>query len=209
MTLPPTIEDTARIFRDGVESVGLIASHLDGDSWDREVCGQWTATQTARHLLAVARWYHEWLSRAVAGDASFPFPAGEMDQRNEVALAAVSDLSGPEAVTAFTETAVAYLGRAVEHWDLPFGYPFGTVTVGLHCGVAAAEWQLHAWDLSGATLARHRPQDPQGLFLAAGWCVASAQGGIKGAALRRLIPLGSRREPWISLLKRSGRDPSS
>lgn len=34
--------------------------------------------------------------------------------------------------------------RALNHWDLPFACPYGLVTVGLHCAVAATEWHLHA-----------------------------------------------------------------
>lgn len=204
-----TVEFVSRLFRDGVESVELVGAGLSQRAWEEPACGDWTATQTARHLVAVARWYHEWLDRAIAGDASPPFAASDMDQRNEDALAAIGDLSGPDAISEFAESATAYSSRAIDHWDLPYGYPYGTVTVGLHCGVAATEWHLHAWDLSYSSERRHRPQDPAALFTAAGMCLAAATGGLRGAVLRQLIPLGSRRGPWSTILKKSGRTPTT
>ena len=148
------------LFREGVESVERMTSVLGTGDWDLPACGRWTGTETARHLLAVARWYHEWLDRAVAGDASPPFPASEMDKRNSDALATIGDISGPEAISEFADTATAYLGRATNHWNLAYGYPYGTVTVGLHCGVAATEWHLHAWDLSHTLEYRRSTVEP-------------------------------------------------
>ncbi|MCP4380138.1 MAG: hypothetical protein GY798_01705 [Hyphomicrobiales bacterium] len=203
-----TVDLIERLFRDGVESVERISSGLSNRAWERPACGRWTGAQTARHLAAVARWYHEWLDRAIAGDASPPFTASEMDQRNDDALARIGDISGPEAITDFAETATDYLRRATAHWNLAYGYPYGTVTVGLHCGVAAAEWHLHAWDLSHTSELRHRPQNPEALFTAAGMCLAEAKGGLGGAMLRFLVPLGARRSPWPTILQRSGRTPT-
>ena len=90
----------------------------------------------------------------------------------------------------------------------PTGTRYGTVRVGLHCGVAATEWHLHAWDLSHALEHRHQPQDPQALFIAAGTCLAEARGGLGGAVLRLLVPLGARSNPWSTILRRSGRSPA-
>ncbi len=129
-----SVDLVGRLYRDGVESVERITADMGGRAWEQPACGRWTGTQTARHLVAVARWYHEWLDRAIAGDASLPFPASEMDRRNDGALAAIGDISGSEAIAEFAETATAYLGRAVDHWNLAYGYPYGTATVGLHCG---------------------------------------------------------------------------
>lgn len=209
MAADVTVDLATRLFRDGVESVDRITSVLGTGDWELPACGRWTGTETARHLLAVARWYHEWLDRAIAGDASPPFPASEMDTHNDDALATIGDISGPEAISEFAETATAYFGRATEHWNLAYGYPYGTVTVGLHCGVAATEWHLHAWDLSHTLEYRHQPQNPQALFIAAGMCLAEARSGLGGAVLRFLVPLGARRNPWSTILKRSGRSPTA
>lgn len=201
-----TVDLVGRLYRTGVESVQMITAGFSDEAWELPACGHWNGTETARHLLAVARWYHAWLDRAIAGDASPPFPLAEMDQRNEAALADIGDMPGPEAIAEFAAAAASYLGRAAEHWTLPFGYPRGTVTVGLHCGVAATEWHLHAWDLSHAAARRHEPEDAEALFVAAGTCLAEAQGGLRGATLRALVPIGARRNPWQTILKRSGRN---
>lgn len=202
-----TVDLVGRLYRDGIASVERITSDLSERGWQVPTCGRWNGTETARHLLAVARWYHDWLDRAIGGETSPPFPPAEMDRRNDEALAAIGDVSGVEAIAAFVESATVYLDRAADHWDRPFGFPYGTVTAGLHCGMAAAEWHLHAWDLSLTSEHRHRPQDPDALFTAAGMCLAEARGGLAGAVLRHLVPLGSRRSPWRTMLKRSGRTP--
>lgn len=191
-------------YRDGVDAVGATAASLDGD-WDAPACGDWNATEVARHLLAVVRWYHAWLDRALEGTTDPPFPADELPAANDAELARLVDLEGSAAVGQFASSARTYLDRVDAHWDLPFGYPFGTVTAGLHAGVAATEWHLHAWDLAAAAGRSHQPADPQGLFLAAGTCMARAEGGYKGAVLAGLVPLAARRDPWGSLLRRTGR----
>lgn len=196
-----------RLYREGVDAVERAGSTLTDAGWSQIICGRWSGTDTARHLVAVARWYHEWLERALDGDASPPFPGADLDRRNDEALLGVADLTGPAALSEFASTARSYLSRTSQHWDLPYGYPFGSVTVGLHCGVAAAEWHLHAWDLTSGGPNRHRPEQPGALFLAAGTCVAEAQGGVRGRLLRWLLPLGARRRPWSTMLERSGRSP--
>ena len=59
------VDVVGRLFREGVESVERIASGLSSRAWELPACGRWTGTQAARHLVAVARWYHAWLDRAV------------------------------------------------------------------------------------------------------------------------------------------------
>ena len=110
----------------------------------------WTASDLARHVLAVARWYHDWLDRAERGDAAPPFGVSELAARNAAALEELAGLDGAEAVARFVTTAHAYRDRLPAHWDLPYGYPRGTVTAGLHAAMAACEWHLHAWDLAHA-----------------------------------------------------------
>lgn len=201
---PNAVKD---LYLEGVQAVERVARQLGSADWEQPACGHWSGTETARHLLAVARWYHAWLDRALAGDKAQPFPARDMDEQNRQALVDLSDLEAVNAIAGFAESAEAYVDRALNHWDLPFGYPYGLVTVGLHCAVAATEWHLHAWDLSTVAGPLHSPQNPQRLFTAAGLCVAHAEGGIRGAVLRKLVPIGARRSPWETLLTRSGRKP--
>lgn len=201
--MPP--DDVRRVYLDGVAAVEAITSEFDAMHWDALVCGSWTATETVRHLVAVANWYHEWLDRAIAGESAAPFAASEIDAQTASSLRSFAHLDGPTAVGEFSHRAQAYLDRVTAHWDVPYAYPFGDVTAGLHAGVAAAEWHLHAWDLSRAAGVRHEPGDPATLFVAAGRCVAAAEGGIKGAVLERIVPLAARRGPWSQMLRRSGR----
>lgn len=200
-----TAEAVHGVYLDGVSAVEAVCAGFSSDQWQAPACGRWTGAETARHLLAVARWYHDWLDRARAGSPSPPFPSSELDRRNDDELEVLAHLSGPEAVGEFAATARSYLDRAADHWDTPYGYPFGTVTVGMHCGVAAAEWHLHAWDLSGITGTRHLPRDTRSLFTAAGRCVAAARGGPAGRLMGALVPLGAMRNPWSTMLTQSGR----
>jgi hypothetical protein len=197
------------LFAAGIDAVTDQAAVLDDAGWDSKACGSWTATETIRHLLAVSRWYHAWLDRALAGDTTRPFDGRDIDQHNETELARLSEMAPDEATGQFAASAAHYLNRLDAHWDVPYAYPFGVVTAGLHAGVAATEWHLHAWDLSTVIGRPHVPNDPQRLFLAAGRCVAAAHGGLKGALLARAVPLAARRDPWQTLLKRSGRAPGS
>lgn len=113
----------------------------------------------------------------------------------------------------FVERATAYLDRAKSAWDLPYGYPLGTITTGLHVGVAAAEWHLHAWDLSGVRLAhggvRHVPdrvpEESRLLYLAAGDALAAPKSGPVRWGTRQVVRLTSSTHPWVTLRKEAGR----
>jgi uncharacterized protein (TIGR03083 family) len=195
----------ASLYTEGVDGVVAQAVGLTSAQWSAPACGSWSAADTMRHLVSVAGWYHDWLDRAIEGDESRPFPGEQIDAYTAAALDEQQHLTPDEAVAEFRRSATDYLERAGEHLDLPYAFPFGTVTVGLHLGVAAAEWHLHAWDLSATTDHRYRPDEPGALMLAVGQCVAAASGGFKGAVVRRVTPLAARRSPWETLLRRSGR----
>lgn len=206
MTIPA--DSVAAQYLAGVDAVTHTADRLTEAQWQLPACGEWSAAETVRHLVAVARWYHAWLDRALRGETSIPFCPAEMSRRNAAELAALTDLDGPTATTAFATTAHDYLERTRDVWEVPFAYPYGLVTVGLHCAIAAAEWHLHAWDISQLRSERHRPENPQELFIAVGESVAASVGGARGTAMRWAVPLASRRAPWETMLRRSGRTPS-
>jgi hypothetical protein len=196
-----------RLFDEGVDSFVGFAASLSPEDWERMACGTWSACQLARHVAAVADWYHGWLDRAEAGDAAPPFRAEDLAVENEQAMKMLVGFDGPAAVERFVARARSYRDRLPDDWDLPFGYPLGTVTAGLHAGVAACEWHLHVWDLSGVVGGTHHPSDPATLYTAAGACLAAAQGGMKARLADALVPLGARLRPWEALLRRSGRAP--
>ena len=86
-------------FTSGVQAIARISSQLDGAQWEQPACGEWNATETIRHVLAVARWYHTWLDRALDDDLSRPFLPEDMDRQNAAELMALPELDGPTVTT--------------------------------------------------------------------------------------------------------------
>lgn len=196
-----------RLYDEGVDAFARLAGALSGEDWDRAACGEWSAAVLTRHVAAVAGWYHQWLDRAERDDATPPFRGEDLAAQNELALVPLAETPGPAALELFVTRARSYRARLLAAWDLPYGYPRGTVTAGLHAAMAAAEWHLHAWDLARSVGSGHRPSDPDALYRGAGACLASAQGGLKGRIAAVLVPVGARLSPWEALLRRSGRAP--
>ena len=199
-----------RVYLDGVVGVERAAASLTADQWAAPACGEWTATDVARHLVVVVGWYHHWLDRALAGDASVPFARSTLDAHAQAGLDAAPASSGPDAVGRYSREAYRYVERASAVADLPYGYPLGTITVGLHLGVAACEWHLHAWDLSGAGLparVRHRPLDERVLFLAAGDAIVATERPARRAVSRVGVRVAAGRRAWNRILRESGRRP--
>jgi len=197
--------DVLPVYRDGVESVASVVREWDLTDWQRPACGDWTGEDVAAHLLGVVRWYHAWLDRALAGETNPPFPVTDLALENARTLEAIEPGPAPERLVEFRAEAERYARRLADTWDLEYGYPYGTVTAGLHAGVAAAEWHLHAWDLATAAGADHRPRDPARLFIASASCMLTATGGLPARMSIPLLPTVARRDPWGQLLRRSGR----
>lgn len=197
--------DVEALYSEGVEAVRVITSSFGAQDWEEPACGTWNRSDTVRHLVGVADWYHQWLDRALDGDSIPPFPESEFGDRNAASLANLQELDGPSAAHRFNDRASRYLERASESWDQPYGFPAGTVTVGLHVGVAATEWNLHAWDLTAGQPERHRPGAPSDLFNAVGAAMAQAQGGLQGRLLRLAVPLAAKLSPWKTILNQAGR----
>ena len=191
--VPP--DEVLEMFDDAVGAFVTEAGRVD--DWDRPACGTWTGTELARHVLSVIGWYHDWLDRAEAGDSSPAFPVTELDEQTARSLLAIGEVSGPDATQRFAAEAERYAERLEDTWDLPFGYPRGTVTAGLHAGLACFEWHAHAWDLAHAAGRDHRPQWPHRLYIAAADCLAAATGAEGG--------LEPPEHPWGAMLVRSGR----
>lgn len=202
-------DEVIELFEQGVDAVVAAAGERQDRSWHKTVVGEWSAHELARHLVVVCDWYHEWLDRAEAGDASPPFQAKHLAGRNELAILDLDDLDGPEAIDRFRSRAFEYRDRlaalaADERWDLPYGFPSGVSTVGGHAGIAAGEWNLHAWDLS---VDEFTPSSPDRLYLAVGAGMTRAQPAWKRLITRRVVARIAGRDPWTDLLTRSGRRP--
>jgi hypothetical protein len=134
-----------------------------------------------------------------------PFDPSEFAWRNDADIHARSGATTEETLAEFGERAAAYARRAAEHWDLPYGYPGGTVTVGLHAGAATTEWHVHTWDLARAAGEDHRPRDPAVVFAAVGACVSAARGGVAGRVQGGIVRVARRIRPWEQILRASGR----
>jgi hypothetical protein len=207
----PDQEAVLACYLDGVEGVVRMGTGLPAASWAAPVCGVWDATALTGHVLAVARWYHEWLDRAEAGECDPPFSAKELATRNQAALAGLEPEDGPGRLQAFEREATDYADRVGERWDLPYGFPMGTVTAGQHLGLAAMEWHAHAWDLAAAAEAEHRPADPDVLFDAVADAWPRRLGAVRRTALRTAMPAVrvASRDRWATLLRNTGRLPAT
>jgi len=205
MSSTPTQADVLAQYREGVDAVVATVAGWDDAQWAEPACGEWSGTGLAGHLVTVIGWYHSWLDRGLAGDLDPVFPIAALDTETVAALAALRAGSGPARIDEFRASADAYAARLGEHWDAPFAYPRGLVTAGLHAGVAAVEWHIHAWDLAQAAGGDHEPADAEGLFLAAARCQLAVAGGLRGRAGMQAARLAARRRPWHQLLQRMGR----
>jgi uncharacterized protein (TIGR03083 family) len=201
----PSPEAVLTVYDDGVSALSTVAAALAEGDWERPACGDWSAAEVVRHVAAVVGWYHQWLDRAEAGATEPLFPGDALDDRNEDELTARAGQPPTGAVAEFADRAHAYAARLPVVWDLPYPYPRGLVTAGLHAGMAATEWHLHAWDLSGLTATRHRPADPATVYRAAAACTMAVRSGPARVGAGPLIALGARSRPWEELLRRSGR----
>jgi hypothetical protein len=197
------------VHRDGIEALAGFGSTAPESLWSTQVCGMWTGAELAGHVLLVSGWYHEWLDRAEAGASDPPFSSKQMATRNQAALNGLEGSPGPARLQAFRRSAAVYADRVEDRWDLPYGFPFGTVTAGQHAALGAMEWHAHAWDLARALGRDHRPVDAETLAdgVMAAW---SARHGAARRVLRRAaIPVAKQamRDPWAFLLRGTGRHP--
>ena len=188
--------DVVASFAAGVRGVGEVVAGWTADDWARPACGTWTGTELAGHLATVIGWYHDWLDRAEAGDAAPAFLAEELDAHTASSLAALPAGTGPDRVADFTARADGYGARLLSSWDLPYGYPRGTVTAGLHAALASWEWHVHAWDLAAAVGRSYRPDGAAILYARGVECFTRATG------IEVPDPSG---DPWTALLRRAGR----
>jgi uncharacterized protein (TIGR03083 family) len=193
-------------YRDGVTVICELAAQFSALSWTAETpCSEWRAADVAGHLRCVADDYHEYLDDAPASRLARLMATGahpdtlsrKLGRQNAAELAALPDRPAGEHVAAFAESARGYARRLAQVWDLPqHRYRETLVTVGAMAGAACAEWHLHAWDLARALGTDYRPAAPE--VVLAGWRVGVPQ----------LPPArGGDDDPWLVLLRTSGRSP--
>jgi hypothetical protein len=201
-------------YRDGITVICELAAQFTEATWLAATpCAEWRAADLAGHLRCVADDYHEYLddapasrlARLMSTNASAESLARKLARQNSAELAALPDVTGPEHIKAFAESARSYGRRLPQSWDLPHHrYQGSDITVGAMAGAACAEWHLHAWDLARSLGKDYRPAVPE--IVLAAWRAGMPQlwpapaGGSPGA--------GDADDPWHFLLIASGRDPS-
>jgi uncharacterized protein (TIGR03083 family) len=178
------------VYLTAADALVTIGASFEADDWAMpSACPGWNAVDVAGHVLCVARWHHRWLDRAVAGNTAPPWPPGELAVRNQAALERLDIVDGPTRLAAFSDETHRYASRLATAWTLPFWYPGGLVTVGVHALLAAGEWQLHAWDLGVAAGIEH---------------VADAA-PIRDTWVELGRDISRNGDPWKALLLASGR----
>jgi uncharacterized protein (TIGR03083 family) len=194
-------------YRDGVTVICELAAQFGLQAWDAATpCAEWRAADLAGHLRCVADDFNEYLDDAPASRLARLMATGahpdtlgrKLARQNAAELAALPDRQAPEHIEAFAESARGYARRLIPVWELPHHrYRDTVVTVGGMAGAACIEWHMHAWDLARALGKEYRPASPE-IVLA---------GGRAGVPQ---LPLGDdfgTDDPWLVLLRASGRSP--
>jgi mycothiol maleylpyruvate isomerase-like protein len=115
-------------YRDGITVICELAAQFTEAAWLAATpCAEWRAADLAGHLRCVADDYHEYLddapasrlARLMSTDAPAESLARKLARQNSAELAALPDVSGPEHIKAFAESARSYGRRLPLSWDLP------------------------------------------------------------------------------------------
>ncbi len=65
---PPNRDRVTKLYLEGVEAIERITASIDGTDWSKPACEEWTAAETARHLVGAIDWNSHWLDRAIDGE---------------------------------------------------------------------------------------------------------------------------------------------
>jgi uncharacterized protein (TIGR03083 family) len=196
------IADAPAAYYDGIRSIVEISWRFTETSWNAPTpCPEWRAADLAGHLRCVADDYHEYLNdapdsrlaRLMATGAHPETIARKQARQNAAELAALPEVPPAENITAFADSALRYAARLTPLLRLPHhGYRGRVITVAGMAGAATVEWHVHAWDLSRALGDSYRPADPQAVLAA--WLAGIPQ-----------LPLRADDDPWLAVLRSSGR----
>jgi uncharacterized protein (TIGR03083 family) len=206
-TIPPEDQvlaaaDAPAAYHNGVRAIIKIARSFTAAEWNAPTsCPEWRAADLAGHLRCIADNYNEYLDDAPVSRLSRLMATGahpdtierKFARQNSAELAALPAERPAEHVTAFTESALRYAARLAPLLRLPHhSYRGRVITVAGMAGLAIVEWHVHAWDLASAIGDEYRPDDPQAVLAA--WLAGVAQ-----------LPLLADADPWLAVLRSSGR----
>ena len=196
--------DVPVAYYDGIRAIMEIAAQFTSATWNAPTtCPEWLAADLAGHLRCVADDYHEYLddapvsrlSRLMATGAHQQSIARKLARQNAAELAALPEAPPEEHITAFARSATRYAARLGPLLRLPHhSYRGRVISVAGMAGVACVEWHVHAWDLASALGIIYRPADPEAVLAA--WLSGIPQ-----------LPLRSDEDPWVAVLRSSGRLP--
>lgn len=189
-------------YEDGVRAVLRIAAEFTQATWELPTtCPEWRAADLAAHLHCVAEDYHEYLdeapesrlSRLMASGAPAPSIARKLARQNAAELAVLPEAPPRQHIAAFAAAAARYAVRIAPLLALPHhSYRGQVITVAGMAGAACVEWHVHAWDLASSLGIGYEPARPAAVRTA--W--------LDGVAH---IPLLPDDDPWLSVLRSSGR----
>jgi uncharacterized protein (TIGR03083 family) len=206
-TMPPAdrvlaAADAPAAYHQGVRAIIKIAGSFTAGEWNALTpCPEWRAADLAGHLRCMADNYNEYLddapvsrlARLMATGAHTDTIERKLARQNAAELAALPEERPDEHIAAFTESALRYAARLGPLLGLPHhSYRGRVITVAGMAGIAIVEWHVHAWDLARALGDGYRPDDPQAVLAA--WVAGVAQ-----------LPLRADADPWIAVLRSSGR----
>lgn len=164
-------------------------------------CGTWRVHDLVRHLETVASMYVLWVGAALGGRTSRLRVGAELLAHNALMLERLPEHPTVEHAARHRDLALDHVRLSERGWDHPMLATPGDrlLTVGEHAGVAAVEWQVHAWDLATAAGIPHIPDEDDLRVLTVAWddVLAQTTGTIRETS-------GDR---WTSLLVATGRTP--
>jgi len=200
--LADTDADAPITYYDGIRAILELAAKFDRKAWNAPTtCPEWRAADLAGHLRCVADDYHEYLddapvsrlSRLMATGAQPQSIARKLARQNAAELAALPEVAPEEHIAAFAASATRYAARIGPLLRLPHhSYRGRVITVAAMAGAACVEWHVHAWDMASAIGISYRPADPAAVLAA--WLAGVPQ-----------LPLRPDRDPWLAVLRSSGR----
>ena len=205
LAAPVVAETDAPVaYYDGIRAIMEIAAQFTSATWNAPTtCPEWLAADLAGHLRCVADDYHEYLddapvsrlARLMATGAHQQSIARKLARQNAAELAALPEVPPEAHITAFARSATRYAARLGPLLRLPHhSYRGRVISVAGMAGVACVEWHVHAWDLASALGIIYRPADPEAVLVA--WLSGIPQ-----------LPLRSDEDPWVAVLRSSGRLP--
>src|SRR5580700_6056032 len=107
-------------YRDGVTVICELAAQFTDASWLAATpCTEWRAVDLAGHLRCLDDAPASRLARLMSTNAPADSLARKLARQNSAELAALPDVSGPEHIMAFAESARSYGRRLSPSWDLP------------------------------------------------------------------------------------------